>query len=150
MILHLSNLAAYSFRRPLVLACGCFDLLTVGHVKHLHAARSLGEALAVLITADQHVNKGHDRPIFNHNDRAETVSALRSVDYAIINPYTTAAEAILSIKPQVYVKGGEYIEHQTDSLQQEIAAVHKIGGRVVFTKTNEVHSSEVIRAIKCM
>ena len=149
MILEFKNLKAEYFRssgRPLVLACGCFDLLTVGHVRHLQSAKENG-CLLVLVTADEHVNKGTDRPIFSQKARAEVVNALRCVDYVAVNPYPTAVEAIRSLCPQVYVKGREYKNLVSSRLVEEVDALESLGGRLEFTETEEDHTTDVVTRI---
>lgn len=151
MILDYRKLTADYFRssgRPLVVACGCFDLLTVGHVRHLRAAKDLG-CLLVLVTADQHVNKGSNRPIFSQEVRAEMVDALRCVDYTVINPYPTAVEAIHTVLPQVYVKGREYRDSATIALLDETSAVLSVGGRLEFVDSVEMHTTEVLEKLGC-
>lgn len=135
-------------RRPLVLACGCFDILTVGHVRHLNAAKQLGQTLIVLITDDGHVNKGPGRPVFPVNHRLEVVDALRCVDFTVLNPYPTAMEAILCFSPDVYVKGKEYKHNVTHGLTAEYNAVHEIRGKLEFTDTEELHTTDVVKAIQ--
>ena len=90
----------------IVLANGCFDLLHYGHLKHLQAARMLGQILYVSVTSDAHVNKGPGRPVFDQNQRAEMVRALKVVHGVVI--VDSALEALQIIKPNVFVKGKEY------------------------------------------
>ena len=135
-------------RRPLVLACGCFDILTIGHVRHLKEAKRLGTCLCVLVTADRYVQKP-GRPIVPENQRAEVVDALGCVDLTIVNPHPTAVEAIRCLSPQFYVKGWEYRGSTTDMsrgsrLYDEIRALKEIGGRIEFTDTDEVHTTDVV------
>ena len=130
--------------RSIVLACGCFDVLTVGHVRHLQAARRLGAMLCVLITADKYVAKGPDRPIFAQQLRAEVVDALGCVDYTIINLYPTAEDAILTLRPLVYAKGREYLLNSTEQLCSEIEALRRVGGRIEYTLDSEWHTTDVL------
>ena len=132
---------------PLVLACGCFDLLTVGHVRHLKAAKQMGKSLCVLVTADRHVNKP-GRPIVPESQRVEVVDALGCVDYTIMNPYPTAVEAIRSLRPQVYVKGKEYKRYTSFQLMDEIEALRSTGGKLEFTETEEAHTTDVIDLVR--
>ena len=90
----------------IVLANGCFDLLHFGHLKHLQAARMLGDVLYVSVTADKHVNKGRGRPVFNENQRAEMVRALKVVHGVII--VNSSLEALKTVQPHIFVKGKEY------------------------------------------
>ena len=90
-----------------VLAHGCFDVLHVGHVRHLQAARQLGDRLIVSVTADEFVNKGPDRPVFTATQRVECLRALRCVDEALVAYSQTAAATIREIRPTIYAKGPE-------------------------------------------
>ena len=85
-----------------VLCHGVFDLLHVGHIKHLKKAKSLGDKLVVTITADNFVNKGPGKPIFNQRLRAEALSALEMVDFVAVNESLTAIKPIKLIKPKIY------------------------------------------------
>src|ERR1051325_4729182 len=91
--------------KTVVQAHGTFDLLHVGHVKHLEAARSLGDVLVVTVTGDRFVNKGPGRPVFPEDLRAEMLAALYYVDWVAINPSPDAVSAIKLIRPDVYIKG---------------------------------------------
>lgn len=146
MILTLDNLLPYfrGISRPLVVACGCFDLLTVGHIRHLQAAKKFGKCLVVLVTGDWFVNKGPDRPVFPESVRAEIVDALRCVDYAIVNSHPTAIETIRILSPDVYVKGSEYRGRSNLALEAEAEAVRAVGGRLEFTDTEEMHTTDVL------
>ena len=77
-----------------VLAHGTFDLLHIGHVRHLRDAKKHGTALVVTITADAFVNKGPGRPVFSEHMRAEMLAALEFVDYVGIVHDATAIPAI--------------------------------------------------------
>src|ERR1700704_3822900 len=89
-------------RLVVVQAHGTFDLLHLGHVRHLEAARALGDVLVVTITADRYVNKGPGRPVFTEALRAEMLAALHFVTYVAIAEAPDAIEAIESIRPDVY------------------------------------------------
>lgn len=138
-------------RCRLVLACGCFDLLHPGHVRHLTAARRLGDALAVLLTPDAHVGKGPGRPVFPEAQRAEMLLSLRCVDHVAINTgpdaATAAVNAINLIRPAVYVKGSEYRGKESPSLLAQIEAVRGCGGEFVYTEEDELHTTDVVRWI---
>lgn len=83
--------------RVVVQAHGTFDLLHLGHVRHLEAARKLGDALIVTVTADRFVNKGPGRPVFNAELRAEMLATLAYVDWVAINDAADAVSAIEQI-----------------------------------------------------
>jgi D-beta-D-heptose 7-phosphate kinase/D-beta-D-heptose 1-phosphate adenosyltransferase len=104
--------------RRVVFTNGVFDILHVGHVTYLEAARSLGDALVVGVNSDASVrrlNKGPERPINPELARAQVLRALRCVDAVVIfdddTPYTLIAE----IEPDVLVKGGDYDPDELDA-----------------------------------
>ena len=114
----------------IVFTNGCFDILHVGHVRYLGAARALGDCLVVGLNSDASVRrlKGPERPLNEEADRAEVLDALRAVDYVTIFDEPTAAELIKIIRPDVYVKGGDY----TIATLPEAEIVRGYGGRVEF------------------
>ena len=127
-----------------VLAHGCFDVLHLGHKRHLEEARSLGDRLVVSITPDHLVNKGPGRPVFNAEERREMLLALDCVDDVIIAPGPTARSAIEQIKPDVYVKGIDYLDSEHPDHKDDIRAAEALGGRVHITKTAKWSSSRII------
>lgn len=134
--------------RPLVLACGCFDLLTVGHIRHLKAARGLGNSLVVIVTDDKNVSaRKPGRPILPEDVRVEMVEALACVDVAIVYRHSTAVPAILALRPDTYVKGGDYRGSNNLTLGLEITAVQGMGGRIEFTDTDCYHTTELMERI---
>jgi rfaE bifunctional protein nucleotidyltransferase chain/domain len=121
---------------------GVFDLLHPGHIQHFNAARELADVLIVSITADEYVNKGPGRPLFNQNIRAQTLAAIENIDYIIICESATAVAVIEEIKPNFYVKGLDYINESKDvtgMITLERLAVEKYGGKIHFT--DEITSS---------
>lgn len=116
--------------QKIVFTNGCFDILHVGHVRYLGAARALGDCLVVGLNSDASVRrlKGPERPVNEEADRAEVLDALRAVDYVTIFDEPTAAELIEIIRPDVYVKGGDY----TIATLPEAEIVRGYGGRVEF------------------
>ena len=113
----------------LVFTNGVFDLLHVGHVRYLTEARALGEALVVAINSDRAVRelKGPIRPVFDDNERAEILAALRQVDYVVVFDNISPRTLISQLVPDVLVKGGDY---QLDQIQgrEEVEAA---GGKVI-------------------
>jgi rfaE bifunctional protein nucleotidyltransferase chain/domain/rfaE bifunctional protein kinase chain/domain len=89
---------------------GCFDLLHAGHVATLQAARRLGDCLVVCLNSDASVRrlKGPPRPLVPATDRARVLEALESVDAVVVFDEDTPAEALRRIRPDVWVKGGDY------------------------------------------
>ena len=114
----------------LVLTNGCFDLLHIGHVRYLTAARELGDALAVAINGDAsvHTLKGDDRPLNNETDRAAVVAALICVDYVVIFPEVRATEVLRRVCPSVYVKGGDYTPETLDAEERD--ALQRCGSEI--------------------
>src|SRR5580704_1827469 len=98
--------------QTVVQAHGTFDLLHLGHVRHLEAARRLGDLLVVTVTADRFVNKGPGRPVFSAELRAEMLATLQYVDWVAINNAPDAVNAIECIRPTVYIKGQDYLNPQ--------------------------------------
>lgn len=96
--------------KKIVLTNGCFDIIHLGHAKYLQEAKKLGDYLFIGVNSDASVKrlKGDSRPINKENDRAELLTFLESVDYAVIFEEQTADELIKKIKPDIYVKGGDY------------------------------------------
>ena len=86
-------------RRVVVHCHGCFDLMHLEHIRHLQAARAMGDMLVVTVTADTHVDKGDGRPAFTEHERAEALAALACVDFVSINREPTAVGAICLLRP---------------------------------------------------
>jgi len=127
--------------RKLVFTNGCFDLLHVGHVRYLEAARALGDALLVAINGDESVRglKGEGRPLNRESDRAEIVAALASVDHVVIFPELRATALLEKVRPAIYVKGGDYT---ADSLHaEERNALERIGTEIRILPFEAGHST---------
>ena len=133
--------------KTVVLCHGVFDLLHLGHVRHLEAARREGDILIVTITADKYVNKGPGRPVFTEQLRAEMLGSLEYVDYVGINDDQSAVESLTRIKPHIYVKGSDY-KSASDDITGKIGAERETleshGGKIVFTDEITFSSSTLI------
>src|SRR5256886_3764808 len=116
--------------KKLVATNGCFDLLHVGHVRYLQAARALGDFLAVGLNGDRSVRelKGSGRPIAAESDRAELLAGLQCVDMVTVFQVIRATQFILAIKPAIYVKGGDYTAETLD--EEERAVLKEIGAEI--------------------
>ena len=116
--------------RRLVFTNGCFDLLHVGHVRYLQAARSRGDALAVALNGDESVRalKGPTRPINCEADRAEVLAALECVDFVTFFHTPRVDVVIRDVRPAVYVKGGDYTLETLDP--SERAALEEVGAAI--------------------
>ena len=116
--------------KKIVATNGCFDLLHVGHVRYLKAARARGDALIVGINGDQSVRelKGAGRPVNNENDRAEILAALDCVDLVTIFPEIRATRFLEIATPDVYVKGGDYNQDTLNAEERQV--LQKIGAKI--------------------
>ncbi|MCC7204265.1 MAG: adenylyltransferase/cytidyltransferase family protein [Phycisphaeraceae bacterium] len=132
--------------RRVVHCHGVFDLLHVGHIKHLQQARELGDLLVVTITPDRFVNKGPSRPAFPERLRAEALAALACVDYVAVNHWPRATETIQALRPDVFVKGGEFkeLKDHNGAVAEEERAVRAVGGVMAFTDGITFSSSTLI------
>ncbi len=133
--------------RTVVLCHGVFDLLHMGHVRHLQQAKNNGDVLIVTITADAFVNKGPGKPAFSEHLRAEMLSALSCVDWVGINGAPDATPVLDALKPAVYAKGADYVDAGADVtgkilLEREIVETN--GGQIVFTDDIMFSSTELL------
>ena len=139
--------------RKLVFTNGCFDLLHLGHVRYLVAARALGDALLVAINGDESVRslKGEGRPLNRESDRAEIVAALACVDHVVIFPEQRATALLEKVRPAIYVKGGDYT---ADSLHaDEQSALQRIGTEIRILPFEKGYSTsnlvDKINTLRC-
>ena len=133
--------------RSITLCHGVFDLLHVGHLRHLRVAGGFGDALIVSITADEFVQKGPGRPVFQSMLRAEMLAALELVDYVVVVNDLSAEPILHAVKPDVYAKGGDYIDPDQDvtgKIVRERDIVEQHGGRLVFTEDITFSSSNLL------
>ena len=125
-------------------ANGGFDLLHVGHVRYLEAARREADRLIVAVNDDPSVRalKGPNRPVLAAADRAELVAALRAVDYVVIFPEPTVAPLLQLLKPDVHCKGTDY----TVDTVPERETVRAYGGRIAIVGDPKDHSTRDLLA----
>src|ERR1044071_6850574 len=116
--------------KKLVATNGCFDLLHVGHVRYLQAARALGDFLAVGLNSDKSVRelKGRGGPLVPENDRAEGLAALGCVDLVTIFPDMRATRFLVAARPAIYVKGSDYSSETLN--EEERTALKQIGADI--------------------
>ena len=134
-------------KKKIILCHGVFDLLHIGHIKHFKEAKSLGEILVVTVTPDKYINKGPNRPIFSLASRMEAIAALKDVDYVAANLSSNALNPISILRPDIYCKGKDYINSDSDitgQIKKEVKEVRKFGGKVFFTKSELFSSSKII------
>ena len=125
--------------KRIVLANGCFDVLHVGHVRYLEAARALGDLLIVGINSDEQAQrlKGAGRPFLSQDQRAEIISSIAAVDLVTIFSEPTVEQLLLALKPDIHAKGTDYTE---DSVPER-DVVRSFGGRVAIVGDPKDHSS---------
>ncbi len=129
-----------------VLANGCFDVLHVGHVRYLRAAKALGDKLIVGVNADSSVRalKGNGRPLVPAEERAEIIAALEPVDAVIVFPEPDVRPLIREVRPAIHAKGTDY----TAESVPERDTVVECGGRVAIVGDPKDHSAtELIERI---
>lgn len=130
-----------------VLANGCFDLLHVGHIRYLRAAKALGGRLVVAVNSDASARrlKGEGRPLMPEGERAEIIAALEDVDAVVIFSEPDVRTLVREIRPDVQAKGTDY----TAASVPERAVVEACGGRVEIVGDAKDHSSSgMLRAMK--
>ncbi len=139
--------AARSRGQRIVLANGAFDLLHVGHVRYLEAARGFGDVLVVAVNSDASVRraKGAERPVVAASERAELVAALRCVDWVTVFEDDTVVPIIRALKPDVHAKGTDYRE---DTVPERDEVVRN-GGVVRIAGDPKDHSTTaLVQALK--
>jgi rfaE bifunctional protein nucleotidyltransferase chain/domain len=125
--------------RKIVFANGCFDLIHVGHIRYLQAARAMGDVLIVGINSDASVAalKGEGRPLQPEADRAEIVASMECVDYVVMFDAATADDILNLLRPDVHAKGTDYTEESVP----ERETVREFGGRVAIAGDSKNHST---------
>ncbi len=129
--------------RRVVFTNGCFDILHLGHVRYLEAARSLGDLLVVGVNSDtsaRRLAKGAARPYNGEKARAEVLAALAVVDYVTIFDEDTPRELITLLVPDVLVKGGDWPEDRIVGAE----VVRAAGGRVTSLPFEEGYSTTAL------
>jgi D-beta-D-heptose 7-phosphate kinase/D-beta-D-heptose 1-phosphate adenosyltransferase len=123
---------------------GCFDLIHAGHARTLAAARSMGDCLVVCLNSDESVSrlKGQHRPIVSVEDRAELLLALECVDAVVIFGEDTPEACLQDIRPDIWVKGGDYVPEQLP----EARVMAAWGGRCVTVPFHPARSTSGLAA----
>ena len=127
---------------PVILANGCFDLLHVGHIRYLHAAKQLGGRLVVAVNSVASVRavKGPQRPLMPEDERAEIIAALADVDAVVIFSEPDVRALIRELRPDVQAKGTDYSADGVPERDEVIAC----GGRVEIVGDPKDHSSSAL------
>lgn len=128
----------------IVFTNGCFDILHVGHIRYLKKAASLGDKLVLAVNSDSSVKKlkGGSRPFVPEAERLEMLAALEMIDYLILFSEIDARALLEEIKPQLYVKGGDY---RIEDLP-EAETVYNYGGKIILI--SEVKGKSTTNIIK--
>jgi len=131
----------------IVFSNGCFDILHVGHIRYLKKAASLGDKLVLAVNSDRSVKelKGKGRPFVPEAERLELLAALEMIDYLILFSEIDAKDLLEKIKPQIYVKGGDY---RIEDLP-EAETVYNYGGKIVLiTEIKGKSTTNIIKKIR--
>ena len=123
----------------IILTNGCFDLLHVGHVRYLRAAKELGGRVIVAVNSDASTRalKGEGRPRVPGNDRTEILAALSDVDAVTLFDAADVTELIRLLRPDIHAKGTDYTEQNVPERDVVIAC----GGRVAIVGDPKDHST---------
>ena len=138
---------ARAAKARIVLTNGCFDVLHLGHVRYLEQAATLGDLLVVGVNGDHSVRllKGAGRPLVPEQERAEVLAALAVVDYVVIFSEPTAESLVRLVRPDIYVKGGDY---QVNSIP-EARLARELGAEVRVVDLQPGRStSALVQAIR--
>ena len=145
-----SDAALRALARPLVFTNGVFDLLHRGHASCLEAARQLGSSLLVAVNSDasaRRLNKAPGRPLNPQMDRALLVAALQCVSAVMLFDEDTPCELLCRVRPQIYVKGGDY-DIETLAETRLVRAWGGVARAVPFVAGYS--TSELVRRIRAM
>lgn len=138
---------ARTLGKTVAMANGVFDLLHVGHVRYLQAARALADVLVVAVNSDASTRayKGPGRPVVCEAERAELIAALACVDYVVVFEDRDVRRVLRALKPDVHVKGTDYTPESIPERDEVLA----YGGRVAVAGDPKDHSStEMLRRLK--
>lgn len=130
-----------------VTANGCFELIHVGHVRYLQAAKDLGDVLVVMVNTDASIAriKPDRKPVNPDRERMEIVAALESVDYVVPLAEDTPERLLRLLRPRYHAKGTDYTLEQIP----ERALVQEMGGEVRLVGDPKDHSTtEMLRTIR--
>lgn len=133
--------------KTVILAHGTFDLVHVGHIRHLIYAKTKADVLVVSLTCDNHIAKGNTRPYVPQDLRAMNLAVLGMVDYVIIDENQTPLKNIEILKPDFFAKGFDYSDTLSSKTQEEMKVVKCYGGQMVFTPGDIVYSSSHILSV---
>lgn len=133
----------------IVITCGCYDILHVGHIISLKESKKFGDMLIVALNSDKSVKsiKGPKRPIYPEKDRIEILESLKFVDKVFLFDEDTPEEIIRVIKPDVFAKGEDYRNFELPAQ----SFIEDYGGEIGYTplvNKNIISTTEIIERIK--
>lgn len=131
----------------IVFTNGCFDILHIGHIRYLKKAAALGDKLVLAVNSDSSVKKlkGQNRPFVPQEERLEMLAALEMIDYLLLFSELDCKQALKTVKPQIYVKGGDY---RIEDLP-EAETVYSYGGKIVLiTEVKGKSTTNIIKTIR--
>ena len=134
-------------RKTIALANGGFDLLHIGHIRYLEAAKKQADILVVALNSDRSLRnlKGVNRPIIDEEGRVKMLAALSCVDYVTLFDEDRVDRVLLTLKPDFHCKGSDY----TEETVPERETVYSYGGRIAIVGGAKVRStSDIVRNIK--
>lgn len=143
-----------SQNKKIVLAHGVFDLIHWGHIHYLKEAKKLGDILVVSLVNDKFVGKSNvtKRPLlFKEQIRIEWLAEFETVDFVSLSQDTGPWKVMRAIRPDFYAKGDDSKKRLSDknsSLQKDKIQIEKLGGKLVFTKSLPIHSTEILKSLK--
>ena len=138
-------------RQKVVWTNGCFDILHVGHVTYLEQAKALGDLLIMGLNSDASIKilKGGNRPIFNEIERATVLNAIVYVDYITTFDAPSPRKILQQLKPDFYVKGGDYTIDTIDQLERR--SIESYGGKIIILPIKKgVSTTNIIKKIESL
>ncbi len=137
--------------KKIVWTNGCFDLLHIGHIRYLKKAKKKGDILILGLNSDSSVKKikGEDRPIQTQDERAEILSSLEFIDYILIFNDETPEKYLKELKPDVYVKGGDYDLNTINQKEKKI--IEGYGGKIkLISLESNKSTTKIINKIRSL
>jgi len=131
--------------KTIVFGNGCFDLIHVGHIRYIEAARELGDVFIIAVNTEASIraNVGREKPINACEKRMEVMAALAAVDFVVPLEEQTPIALIELFKPDIQAKGTDY----SLAAMPEKDMVEQVGGRIEFVGDEKQHSSTELRRI---
>lgn len=142
--------------KKIILAHGVFDLIHWGHIYYLKEAKKLGDILVVSLVDDKFVGKSEvtKRPLlFKEGIRTAWLAELETVDFVVLARDIGPWKVMGAIRPDFYAKGEDskkQLRNKDSGLQKDKIEIEKLGGKLVFTKSLPIHSTEILKSLKIL